>query len=210
MTPAEPAPRSGAAVARPLRADARRNRARLLDVADAVFAAKGVGASTEEIARAAGVGIGTVFRHFPTKEALLAAVFVGRLQRLADEAAARATAEDPAAALFGFLAYFAEQTATKNAFAEALAEAGVDVDRATTAIKDDFRAALGTLLRRAQEAGAVRPDIGVTELIALLVGISRMAEFAGADPAVRDRTLAVVSDGLRLERRPSRSPARHR
>lgn len=73
---------------RPLRADARRNRARLLDVAEAVFAEHGVTVSTEEIARTAGVGIGTVFRHFPSKEALLEAVYVARLRRLADDAAA--------------------------------------------------------------------------------------------------------------------------
>ena len=69
-------------MSRTLRADARRNRARLLEVADRVFTERGVGAPTEEVARAAGVGIGTVFRHFPTKEALLEAVYVARLRRL--------------------------------------------------------------------------------------------------------------------------------
>ena len=116
---------------RPLRADARRNRARLLDVAEAVFAAKGTSASTEEIAREAGVGIGTVFRHFPTKEALLEAVFVGRLQRLADEAEAHLDADDPGAAFFAFFGSAVEQSATKTAFADALAQAGVDVQEAT-------------------------------------------------------------------------------
>jgi AcrR family transcriptional regulator len=92
--PSSPAEPSGPSAAKPLRADARRNQARVLETAEAVFAAKGTAASTEEIARQAGVGIGTVFRHFPTKEALLEAVFVGRLRRLADEVDALAAAKD--------------------------------------------------------------------------------------------------------------------
>ena len=76
--PTVPAQSSGPRAAKPLRADARRNQARVLAAAEAVFAAKGTAASTEEIARQAGVGIGTVFRHFPTKQALLEAVLVGR------------------------------------------------------------------------------------------------------------------------------------
>src|SRR5258708_17586261 len=94
------------------RADAQRNRARLLDVAELVFATKGIGASTEEIAREAGVGIGTVFRHFPTKEALLEAVFIRRLQQLAARADALAEADDPGAAFFSFFSYVVELAVT--------------------------------------------------------------------------------------------------
>jgi AcrR family transcriptional regulator len=186
---------------RPLRADARRNRARVLDAAEAVFAAKGTGASTEEVARRAGVGIGTVFRHFPTKEALLEAIVAARLRRHAEEADALAAAEDPGAALFGFLTRAVDQSATKLAFADALAAAGVDVERALAESGRDLRRSLGGLLERAQRAGAVRDDVGVDELIALLVGASRAARHAGQDPGVRARTVAVAFDGLRPARR---------
>jgi AcrR family transcriptional regulator len=197
--PTVPAQSSGPRAAKPLRADARRNQARVLAAAEAVFAAKGTAASTEEIARQAGVGIGTVFRHFPTKQALLEAVLVGRLQRLADEVDALAAAEDPGAALFSFFAGVVGQAATKLALVDALAAAGVEVVRHATSspVGQELVGALGTLLTRAQRAGTVRADIGVAELIGLLVGTSRAVEQAGWDPKVQARILAVVFDGLR-------------
>jgi AcrR family transcriptional regulator len=197
--PTSPAQPGGPGAAKPLRADARRNQARVLNAAEAVFAAKGTAASTEEIARQAGVGIGTVFRHFPTKEALLEAVFAGRLERLANEVDTLAAAQDPGAALFSFFTSVVDQAATKMALVDALAAAGVDVLQHATAspVGLELLGAIGTLLARAQRAGSVRDDIGVTELIALLVGTSRAAEHARFDPDVQARTLAVVFDGLR-------------
>jgi AcrR family transcriptional regulator len=183
--------------ARPLRADAQRNRARLLDAAEAVFARKGITASTEEIAREASVGIGTVFRHFPTKEDLLEAVFVRRLEQLAARADALADTHDPGAAFFTFFSYVVELAVTQRAQVEALAEAGVNVYTATTDAKHELQRALGALLSRAQQAGAVREDIGVSELFAVLVGASRAAEYAGSDAPVRTRSLALMLDGLR-------------
>lgn len=182
--------------ARPLRADARRNRERLLAVAEEVFASKGTGASTEEIARQAGVGIGTVFRHFPTKEALLAAVFLGRFERLGEQARALSAAAEPGPAFFNFFTLVVDQASVKNTFADALEQAGVDVEGVTSGVSGQLGAALGELLRRAQAAGAVRGDLGVAELKALLVGASRAVEYAG-DPDTRSRTLAVFLDGLR-------------
>ncbi len=184
-----------------MRADAQRNRARLLEVAEEVFAARGTSASTEEIARAAGVGIGTVFRHFPTKEALLEAVFLGRLRRLADDAAALAAADDPGAALFSFFTRAVGESATKNALADALAGAGVDVHTATAGVRGQLRGALEVLLSRAQQADAVRDDLSVAELTALLAGMARAAEHAHGDPKVQERALAIVLDGLRPPRR---------
>jgi len=179
------------------RADARRNRARVLEAAESVFAAKGTSASTGEIARAAGVGIGTVFRHFPTKEALLEAIIIGRMQRLADEADAGASADDPGAAFFAFFQHMVEQAATKKTFSDALAVAGVDVQSVVAPVAKQLRRAIAALLTRAQEAGAVRPDIRVGEVIALFKGASHAAEFAGQDRALQARTLAVIFDGLR-------------
>ncbi|MEU8700076.1 helix-turn-helix domain-containing protein [Streptomyces sp. NPDC048680] len=158
---------------------------------------KGTTASTEELAKIAGVGIGTVFRHFPTKEDLLAAIVAGRLRRLAAEAEALATAEDAGAAFFGFFTSFVEQSATKNTYADALADAGVDIKSATAEIGSSLRHALEILLPRAQEAGAVRGDIGVTTLLALLVGASRASAYAGWETPVQAKTLNVVLDGLR-------------
>jgi len=111
---------------RPLRADARRNRALLLEAAEAVFAARGVSASTEEVARTAGVGVGTLFRHFPTKEALLEAVFRERLQRMAEGLRDLGAADDLGTAFFDFLSDAVAHSATKVALADALAEAGID------------------------------------------------------------------------------------
>jgi AcrR family transcriptional regulator len=187
----------GAAAGRALRADARRNRARVLEAAEAAFASKGTSVSTEEIARDAGVGIGTVFRHFPTKEALLEAVVVGRLERLAAEAASLATAEDPGSAFFSFFASAVDRSATKIALADALAAAGVDVERAAAEVGRELRRTMGVLLGRAQAVGAVREDATVADVIALLVGASHAAEHAGWDRGVQMRTVAIMLDGLR-------------
>ena len=187
----------GPGPAKPLRADARRNRARLLEVAEQVFAERGTGASTEEIARRAGVGVGTVFRHFPTKEALLEAVFIGRLARLGEQAKELASSEEPGPAFFAFFTLFVDQASAKNVFADALAAAGVNVQAAASGMVGEFAGTLNGLLGSAQRAGAVRADIGVGELKAVLVGASRAVEHAGDDPATRARVIAILLDGLR-------------
>lgn len=205
---------SDPAPAKPLRADARRNRARLLQVADEAFAERGTGVSTEEIARQAGVGIGTVFRHFPTKEALLEAVFIERLSRLGEQARVLSASEEPGAAFFAFFTLVVDQASVKNAFADALTTAGVNVRAAAARVSGEFSAALTGLLQTAQRAGAVRPDIGLTELKAVLVGASRAVENAGGDPAIRARIIAIMLDGLRPPAEPptgrSDSPLRER
>ncbi|MFF4234562.1 TetR/AcrR family transcriptional regulator [Actinomadura geliboluensis] len=178
---------------RPLRADALRNRAKVLAAAEEVFAARGTSASTEEVARRAGVGIGTVFRHFPTKESLLEAVLVALLERLAGEAEELRSAADPGAAFFGFLSRVVAQAAAKQAVTEALAEAGVDARAATGRAGPGLRAALAVLLERAQEAGAVRADADLEVVMALLVGMSYAAGHAGA----REDVLRIAFDGLR-------------
>lgn len=162
----------------------------MLDAADEVFAAKGVAASTEEVAKRAGVGIGTVFRHFPSKEALLEAVLVARFGRLAEEARGLAGAEDAGAALFGFLTAIVDQSASKNAFAGALAEAGVDVEAALGRAGAELWEALGVLLARAQAASAVRPEATVEQVVAVLVGASRAADYAPS-------AVPLILDGLR-------------
>ncbi|MEJ3657543.1 helix-turn-helix domain-containing protein [Actinomycetes bacterium KLBMP 9759] len=180
-----------------MRADARSNRARILDAAEAVFADGGDAASTEEVARRAGVGIATVFRHFPTKPQLLEAVLVGRLERLRDQAAALLDGPDPGSAFFDFFATLVEDAAGKIAIATALGEAGGGAAPEATRASGELRAAVGQLLDRAIEAGAVRADVELPEVYALLVGASRAAVYTALDATVRDRMLAIVFDGLR-------------
>jgi AcrR family transcriptional regulator len=180
-----------------LRADARRNRARLLAVAENVFAAQGPSASTEDIAAAANVGIGTLFRHFPTKEALLEAVFVERLRHLAEDANHLASAPDSGEAFFSFFRSVLDQAKGKSAIADALSHAGIDVKHSLADVKNDLNLGLERLLLNAQHAGAVRPDVTLPELLALLVGAARALEHLGSNTTLADRTLTIILDGLR-------------
>ena len=176
---------------RPLRADAKRNRARVLAAAERVFAERGTAGSTEEVARAAGVGIGTVFRHFPSKEALLQALVVERLARVAADAREHAASPDAGAAFFDFFAAVVRGSATKLELVDALAELGVQPNEVVAPVAEEVTEALGALLQRAQQAGAVRRDIEVRDVIALLAGASQAGRYAPDD-----RPLAVILDGL--------------
>ncbi|MFJ8623450.1 TetR/AcrR family transcriptional regulator [Kitasatospora sp. NPDC093550] len=187
----------GGAPQRPLRADAARNRARLLDAATEVFTTRGVAVPTEEIARAAGVGVGTLFRHFPTKEALLEAVVVRRLETITAGTARLAAEAEPGEAFFACFRLIVEQSAGKQEFTRALAEAGVDVHASLRESSELMRAQLSEILAAAQRAGAVRPGLGLAELVALLVGVGTATEQLAADPAARERVLQVVFAGLR-------------
>jgi len=182
-------------LSRPLRADAARNRAKVLAAAEAVFGELGAGASTEEIARRAEVGVGTVFRHFPTKESLLSEVLAERLRRLAGQAEALADAPDPGPAFLGFFARSVELSASKNALLEALVGSGVEVDVPGSGVGVQLRQALGVLLARAQAVGAIRADLDVDDVIALLAGASHAFAHAGR-PEAGQRALAVVLDGM--------------
>ena len=182
---------------KPLRADAARNRVRVLDAARAAFAEEGVAVPLDEIARRAGVGAGTVYRHFPTKEALFEAVILDRLRHLVDEAVELRGAEDAGAALFQFLHWMlAGSTSTKDLL-EALGGANVDTTGLIATAKRDLHRAGGELLARAQRAGAVRDDIGPTELMTLITGASVALRQQPPDPALREKVFAVLRDGLR-------------
>jgi AcrR family transcriptional regulator len=180
------------------RVDARTNRGRILEVADEVFGRGGESASTEEVARLAGVGIATVFRHFPTKAALLEAVLVRRFDHLRERAEALLDAADAGSAFFDFFGQLVADAATKIAIGEALLDAGGTADGEARQASTRLRQAVGTLLRRAQRAGAVRADVELPEVYALLVGTSRAAAQGNLDAMGKQRMLAIVFDGLAL------------
>jgi AcrR family transcriptional regulator len=174
------------------RVDARANRSRILDVAEEVFGKGGESASTEEVARLAGVGIATVFRHFPTKAMLLEAVLVRRFDRLREQAEALLDTADPGAAFFDFFRHLVNDAPTKIAIGEALFDAGGAADGEAARASNGLRRTVGALLQRAQRAGAVRDDVELPEVYALLVATSRIP----SDPEVKTRALAIVVDGL--------------
>jgi AcrR family transcriptional regulator len=180
---------------RPMRADAARNRARVLEVAYDTFAAEGLAVPIDEIARRAGVGAGTVYRHFPTKDDLFCAVIADRLGRIVEGGRALAENESPADALFVFLRSLVLQFgATDRGLKDALAGAGVDVETVLPETENAFMEILRRLLKAGQEAGSVRTDVDVADVKMLLVGC---LEMQAADPAAAGRLTDVVLDGLR-------------
>jgi AcrR family transcriptional regulator len=181
-----------------MRADARRNRAAILAAAESVFAESGPSASTEQVAARAGVAIGTVFRHFPTKDALLRALMNDLLVRLAADAAALIAAGEPASALFTFFALVIDRAATKKTVTDLLSAQGTSVqaEGPVALLREEIQA----LLTAGQQAGTVREDVGIAEVVALLAAVSDAALHAGWDADLQRRTLAVIFAGLRAPR----------
>lgn len=195
----EPAPREAeepTVGVRPLRADAAANRRRILEAAEEVFAAQGVAAPIDAVAERAGVGVGTVYRHFSTKEALFEAIVVTRLQELA-EAAGNPKPGDPAEVLFSFLDEFCGQVSHKHDLVDALGDAGIEIKSRCAVMTGQLMVGVGLMLRRAQEAGEVRPGLSAEEILGLMVGVCQAADRSPLDEASRRRMLAVVRDGMR-------------
>jgi AcrR family transcriptional regulator len=181
--------------ARPLRADAQRNRASILQAAEAAFASDGIEVPVDAIAEKACVGVGTLYRHFPTKEKLCEAILLERLASLAARARTLADADDPAEAFFGFLEHFVSVGCAKRDLLVAVSGAGVDFEAAVGPIKDELREAIGVLLGRAQVVGAVRPDVTAAVVMTLAGATCQASAHQGNElPA---EVLTVVFDGLR-------------
>jgi AcrR family transcriptional regulator len=181
--------------ARPLRADAVRNRARVLEVAYETFAAEGLAVPIDEIARRAGVGAGTVYRHFPTKEDLYRAVIADRINHIVDDGRTLLASGDDGEALFTFLrAMVLQWGATDHGLVDALAGAGIDINDAVPDAEAAFLGLLGELLRSAQKAGTVRRDVDVPDVKAIVVGAQAMQAYR---PDTAERLTEVVLDGLR-------------
>ena len=187
------------AVTRPPRADAVRNRAKVLDAASEAFAAEGLGVPLDEIARRAGVGAGTVYRHFPSKEALFEAVIIERVRGLVADVEERLAAEtDAGEAFFGFFAAMINTGRAKADLAEALAAAGAGLAPETTQAAGRLMSGFRALLERAQRAGAVRGDVSIQDLQALTVAAMAGEKRASADPGYeRGRMTRIICDGLR-------------
>ncbi|MGW6931625.1 TetR/AcrR family transcriptional regulator [Lentzea sp. NPDC054927] len=171
-----------------MRADAARNREKVLEAARELFAEHGYDVPLDEIATRAGVGPGTVYRHFPTKQALFQAVTETRVSAMIESAAN--PAEDPKAALFAFLSRMADEAAAKRDLSDAIT---ISPD-----LRKSLHAALGGLLHRAQEAGTVRADVTATDLVVLMKGMLQSMH-EGANPAV---LLEIVLSGLQSSRKP--------
>jgi AcrR family transcriptional regulator len=185
---------------RPLRADARRNRDRVLDAARAAFGAEGSEVSLDEIARRAGVGAGTVYRHFATKEALFEAVVFDRIGELVEEARSLLDDPDPGRAFSSFVERLGREGARKRDLVEALAYDGIHLQLGEAPILRALTDVLAELLLRAQRAGAVRSDIGVDDVVALLTGAAYAICHSRADDERTRRLLAITYDGLRADR----------
>ncbi|MBB5911629.1 AcrR family transcriptional regulator [Nocardia transvalensis] len=183
---------------RELRADARRNREQVLRTAQRLFARDGLGVPLDEIARRAGVGPGTVHRHFPTKESLYLAVAIDGLEQLVAEAKALTAADDPDA-VYTLLARMMANGAENAAVKSALAAAEFDLRTAAPQVATDLTAHVADLLDRGRTAGTVRPDITVEEAMALVAGAFTAIRHAHAESSrARSAHLArIILDGLR-------------
>jgi AcrR family transcriptional regulator len=180
-------------LARPKRADALRNYEKVLAAAREAFAEGGESTALEEIARRAGVGIGTLYRHFPNRQALLEALYIDEVEDVC-RSAAELEAGDPWEALNSWLERFVAYIATKRALAHELLNY-LDQD---APLFQSSRAALYAsgepLLKRAQDAGVVRPDVSIGDVIQLVVSIAKLPT---ADPGQIEHLLRVALDGLR-------------
>jgi AcrR family transcriptional regulator len=181
---------------RPLRADARRNRDRLLDAAVRAFSHDGPDVTLDAIAKDAGVGIGTLYRHFPTREALVEAAYRNELARLCDAAADLLRAMPPDQATRVWMDRFVDYMTTKRGMADALRAVIASGGNPYEQSRDRMVAAITMLLDAGAAAGTVRSDIEPGDVLTSLSGVS----LAAGDPAQRDqarRLLDLLMDGLR-------------
>jgi AcrR family transcriptional regulator len=187
------------------RSDSVRNRERVLEAAKAVFSAGGPDASLEAVARRAGVGIGTLYRHFPTREALFEAVYRREVEQLSELAEQLKSAPAPVDALRRWLRSNVEFVATKKGMITALALAVQGSSELYAYSFDRLTKAVRTLLDRAVAAGEIRSDISAEDVLRALVGMCYMHDQPGWQSTVL-RLLDVFVDGLRVQANAGRQP----
>lgn len=172
---------------RPKRADARRNEETLLNAAAEVFVTSGVDAPVREVAAKAGVGMGTIYRHFPTRADLIVAVYRHQIEALADSGPALLAEHDsPSAALVVWMDGFVAFLVTKHGLASALQEDQAQFETLHTYFLERLVPACAALLEASVDAGEIRADIGAYEL---LRGVGNLCLFAGQDPRYDPRRL---------------------
>jgi AcrR family transcriptional regulator len=185
---------------RPLRADAARNRARLLEAAKAVFAERGLDATMDEIARRAGVGVGTAYRRFRNRDDLINALLEARLDEfmtIVDDALAE---PDPWRALSGFLERSMEMQAEDRGFKELLLQSADGRERMRV-FRARLRPLVAELVRRARAAGELRNDVVEDDVILVSLMTGAVVDFsASVEPQLWRRALAIQLDGLRARR----------
>jgi AcrR family transcriptional regulator len=192
--------RKPTAPARKPRADSARNRQSLIEAAKAAFAEVGLNVSLEEIARRAGVGIGTLYRHFPTREAVVEAVYRREVEQLA-EAAPQLLETSPAGdALHKWMHLFVDYIATKRLIAPSLGAAAARTSPLYASSAELITGAITTLVKRAVASGAVRKDIDPSDLLRAMVGVSYGNPDAGWQASAR-RLIDILMDGLRRKNR---------
>ena len=183
--------------ARALRVDAQRNRARVLEAAEALFAAEGLDVPIDAIAERAGVGVGTVYRHFPTKERLYEAIMVERVTGLVADARSRLATSDPRSAFFEFVDDLVGEMLRKSDLVSAFAVAGVEFEVVAAEAKRALEAAVTDLLVAAQDAGSARRDVTASVVLSL-IGAACMAAKPPHEGATAEM-LGIVLDGLKAK-----------
>jgi AcrR family transcriptional regulator len=181
---------------RPLRADARRNRERVLTAAQVVFAEHGHDAQMDDVAKRAGVGVGTVYRHFPTKEALIEALAVDRFEKILAVGKAALERDDPWEALTEAVWQGAALTASDRSFTEIVGEMQGPMPLAEE-LQREMNDTYGELMRRAQASGDLRPDLVLDDIPMFMCGIGLGARKTHSCPDAWRRHVAIVIDGLR-------------
>lgn len=152
----------------------------------------------EEIARQAGVGVGTLYRHFPTKEALFEAIALLRMEEILKKAQSLSSSTDPGKAFFDYFSQIIRAAQGKKDIVDALSSVGIDIKSSLTETSDKLWKVLEKLLTNAQNCGAVRGDIGIQEVWRLLTGLIRAFDFhAPGEKKVRENLILVAIDGLR-------------
>ena len=183
----------------PLRADAARNRRRLLDAAVRVFTEKGLDAGVDEIAREAGLGVGTLYRRFPTKEDLVGAVLEDRVEGMVAALEAAAAEDDPWAALEQALQAIGEAVVFQHAALHDIKRSGGHAPL-IRAGRERILALLGAIIARGQAAGVVRDDLAAVDALALSGMLARLPAWQlEQDPGIWRRYLGLMLDGLRPE-----------
>ncbi|MFC7535425.1 TetR/AcrR family transcriptional regulator [Actinoplanes sp. GCM10030250] len=180
---------------RPLRRDAQRNRERILEAAQEVFAARGFAATLDDVAHHAGVGVGTVYRRFPTKEALVEAIFTDRLEDLVTLAEEALNAPSGWEGLTDFL----RRSARMHARDRGLRDAALSMDQHHfTRAGEQIVPLLEQLMARAHDEGSLRPDAGFQDFPIIMAMVTDLAQnSAGCRPGLYERYLELVIDGLR-------------